>query len=90
MSQHNLVFKSFFLSSLFFFYLNFCICLKENPFNFSDTNFFSYFKRAKGGFQYSIKQGLTSTSLQGKQAEASKVLQLVNLILPMQSVCNAI
>lgn len=31
-----------------------------------------------------------SVGLQGKKAEASKALQLVNLILPMQLVCNEI
>ena len=77
----------FFLSCFFYLYFYICsenLCISKMP------GFFCSFKRAKGGFQHSIKQGLTSACLQGKQAEASKVLQLVNLILLMQSVYNVI
>lgn len=61
------------------------LCRDKKNLCISQTSpFFRSFKRAKGGFPYSIKLGLMSASVQSKKAEASKVLQLLNLIL----LCN--
>lgn len=88
MFQYNLGFKSLLLPCLFV--SEFLDLFKgKKSLHISQTSGFFVLREQKG-FLYFTKPGLTSVGLQGKKAEASKALQLVNLILPMQLVCNAI